>query len=250
MPTASLSLAGCGSDTTAASPATSTAHPTPSASTNFPDTYAETATADPADSPTSDIMDEVNNPLRLECDDGGVSESFTSLKDAWAYDGDLYSCTGTVNDFYSNGGDDFSAALEYATSGSYGEEANANDVNPASGELVGICAAKDESAEGLLEHKDALRYAVRGCRKVPQAKLMRSVSKGEWFLDGEYVVKEEVKLGRSGRRHPRKRFRDVRPEGGHGDDLQYRRRVHLEGVRHLNSGPLKVGTAPEGTDCL
>src|SRR3954466_9860992 len=94
MPTDSLSLAGGGSGTTAAGPAASTAHPTPSASTNFPDTYAETATADPADSPTSDIMDEVNNPLRLECDDGGVSESFTSLKNAWAYDGDLYSCTG------------------------------------------------------------------------------------------------------------------------------------------------------------
>src|SRR3954454_17390967 len=46
-------------------------------------------------------MDEVNNPLQQECDDGGVSESFTSLKDGWAYDGDLYSCTGTVNDCYS-----------------------------------------------------------------------------------------------------------------------------------------------------
>src|SRR4051812_16093175 len=148
MPTASLSLAGCGSDTTAASPATSTAHPTPSASTNFPDTYAETATADPADSPTSDIMDEVNNPLRLECDDGGVSESFTSLKDAWAYDGDLYSCTGTVNDFYSNGGDDFSAAPEDATSGADGEEANANDGKPGPGERGGVCGAKERSGGG------------------------------------------------------------------------------------------------------
>src|SRR3954466_9879527 len=131
MPTDSLSLAGGGSGTTAAGPAASTAHPTPSASTNFPGTYSEAATADPADSPTSDIMDGVTNPLQQECDDGGVSESFTSLKDAWAYDGDLSSCTGTVNDFYSDGGDNFSAALEYATSGSYGEEANANDVNPA-----------------------------------------------------------------------------------------------------------------------
>jgi hypothetical protein len=119
---------------------------------------------------TVDTAEDSNEmaPLELECADGVVGETFTSLKEAWASDRAVYSCTGTVDDRYGSGMGAYSAALDYALSDDdYGDE-DEDLVNPPLADLLAICAAKDESAEGLLRRQESGDARVNGFDPPPR----------------------------------------------------------------------------------
>lgn len=180
---AALALAGCGN----AAPAS-----TSSSSSTRPST---TVTVDPSPT-TTDAPKPGTGVLALNCEDGGVGVSFTSLNDAWHGD-TAYACIADASG-YTPTPAQAAAAVAYAKSESYyGEGGEAG----ALADLLGLCAAKDMAEETVEQQKEQMPFVLKACPNAPHAKMIRSVLNGEVIQDGDYAVGLEVKPGtyRTGR---------------------------------------------------
>lgn len=185
---AALTLAGCGSAEPAA--ARAAASSSSSSTTSSPTTTATTTTTIEPAPATIDAPKPGTGVLDLNCEDGSVGETFTSLTGAWHGD-TAYQCTADATG-YTPTAAQLAAAAAYAKSDSYygegGEQGALED-------LLGMCAAKDMAEETADEQKERIPFVLKACPNAPHAKMMRAVLNGDVFQDGDYTVGTDLKPG-------------------------------------------------------
>ncbi len=199
MLTASLSLAACGSVTTAATTAVNTAstQPTPSATTNFPDAYVETATVEPADSPTDTFEAPEDSATKADAAADFTFDCYTAetepvlvttLKEAW--DQRAETCSVEMDPSHK------ATAIEKKAVKLYKQFVSDETTQGALETMLGICAESDASEENIATwNGKVLTGTLLLCPTAPQAKLMAARAGGDRFDDGDYSVGEDVKAG-------------------------------------------------------